>query len=195
MRYQQIFVTINMLIDHTTFGSVIPQLEVNSARQIEMASPEACVSYGVVHPLTTQGYNLKKEHAAQMKAQAEKYGTLSGAIHNDRNMMEFQPPTLEMEQNYQAPPMDPQFQSSPIGYIAPPIDPQFQSPPTGFIAPPKAWIAPPIDPNFPNTYARLFNDASDDHKYKYMIGGAVAVIHTCAAALYSLMDHVRFGRH
>ncbi|EGF97245.1 uncharacterized protein MELLADRAFT_86341 [Melampsora larici-populina 98AG31] len=215
MKFQKIFVTINMLMNHTALSSVIPQLEANSAKQLELADPSACGSSGVVYSGITQAYNQKLEHAAQMEAQAEKeFGTLSRAIHHDRDLIEFQPPT---EFAPQAPgvipspmmltPAAPGGIPSPMvftpqapGVIPSPMVFTPQAPggipsPMPF-TPPHGIVRPPTDPNFPAIYAREFwNDASDDHKYKYIIGGAVAVIHTFAAALYSLMDHVRYERH
>ncbi|EGF98544.1 uncharacterized protein MELLADRAFT_95617 [Melampsora larici-populina 98AG31] len=201
MKFQQIFVTINMLMNHTALSSVIPQLEANSAKQLELADPSACGSSGVVYPGITQAYNQKLEHAAQMEAQAEKeFGTLSRTIHHDRDLIEFQPPTEFAPQAPGVIPPPMMLTPAAPGGIPSPMVFTPQAPggipsPMPF-TPPHGIVRPPTDPNFPAIYAREFrNDASDDHKYKYIIGGAVAVIHTFAAALYSLMDRVRYERH
>ncbi|EGG03509.1 uncharacterized protein MELLADRAFT_90164 [Melampsora larici-populina 98AG31] len=92
MRFRQIFVTINMLMDHTTSSPLIPQLDMSaSANPSKIASQVASGSNGVVYPATTQQYNQKLEEAAQVKAMAEKtYGPPSYPIHRDRKMQELQ---------------------------------------------------------------------------------------------------------
>ncbi|EGG04926.1 uncharacterized protein MELLADRAFT_88357 [Melampsora larici-populina 98AG31] len=72
MRFRQMFVTINVLMDHTTSGYVIPQIDgASHIRNTEIASPDFR-STGVVLSPSNERLHQQQKEVDQLEAQAMK---------------------------------------------------------------------------------------------------------------------------
>lgn len=90
MRLGQIFLTINMFMDHTASSPVLRKIDMASyAKPSELASQTSFESTGVVYSPATQQYNQMMKDAAQLEAMvAKNFDPQSYHINHGRKMQE-----------------------------------------------------------------------------------------------------------
>ncbi|EGG08665.1 uncharacterized protein MELLADRAFT_84667 [Melampsora larici-populina 98AG31] len=97
MRFRQMFVTINMLMDHTASSPILHRLGMASpTRPTELADKTVSQSSGVVWGATTQAYHDSVEEAAQMEAMAKNHGPPDYLMYHDRKMQQVGSPYTPM---------------------------------------------------------------------------------------------------